>query len=425
MIKPSISTQDLRRRIYIKAKSDKSWRFWGLYVHICKMETLREAYRLAKENNGAPGIDGVSFDQIEENGREEFLRQIRAELIYRRYRPMRNRRREIPKEGGKVRVLGIPSIRDRVVQGALKLILEPIFEADFCDCSYGYRPNGSPHQAVKNAVLGLCKQHTKVIDVDLAGYFDNIRHHILLSKVARRVRDNDVMRLLKMILKVNGKRGVPQGGVISPLLANIYLTELDEAMEKMMKITRYGKLERLTFVRFADDMVVLVDGHPRQRGLLVRLQQRLMEELEKLEAEMNEEKTKVVDVSEGGSFEFLGFVFRLVYRTGKKPAVIITPKMKKRTELLRKIKRVLASNRHRTVEDVVKMINPIIRGWVNYFRVGNSARTFGYVKNHIEKKVRRFAMRARLRKGFGWKRWSRETIYGRWGLYNDYQIRYW
>lgn len=149
MRKASVSLQELRRRMYAKAKADKSWRFWGLYVHVCKMETLREAYRVARQNNGAPGMDGVTFEAIEEKGIEAFLQQIRDELVSGTYRPVRNRRKEIPKGGGKVRILGIPTIRDRVVQGAVKLILEPIFEADFQEGSYGYRPKRSAHQAVQ------------------------------------------------------------------------------------------------------------------------------------------------------------------------------------------------------------------------------------------------------------------------------------
>jgi len=212
MIKASINLQELRRKIYLKAKSEKTWKFWGLYVHVCKMETLREAYKLAKSNNGAPGIDGVTFEAIEEADLEAFLLQIRNELVSRTYRPMRNRRKEISKRDGKVRVLGIPSIRDRVVQGALKLIVEPIFEADFQEGSYGYRPKRTAHKAVNRVAEAIIRGKTQVIDVDLKAYFDNVGHDILLSKVAERVDDDDIMRLLKLILKANGKRGIPQGG---------------------------------------------------------------------------------------------------------------------------------------------------------------------------------------------------------------------
>src|SRR5947209_8197078 len=227
MMKTPIRLQDLRRRIYVKAKAETSWRFWGLFVHVCKVETLCEAYELAKKNDGAPGIDGVTFEAIEEGGVDGFIAQLRDELVTRRYRPMRNRRVEIPKDNGKVRVLGIPSIRDRVVQGALKLILEPIFEADFQPGSYGYRPNRTAHEALARVRKAINRGRTRVIDVDLRAYFDNVKHDILLAKVARRVSDPDVMRLLKLMLKATGRQGVPQGGVISPLLSNIYLTDVD------------------------------------------------------------------------------------------------------------------------------------------------------------------------------------------------------
>ena len=218
MIKPPIDLLDLRRRIYVKAKAEPSWRFWGLYVHVCKRETLTEAYALAKKNNGAPGIDGVTFEAIEAGGVDIFLEQIRDDLVQGTYRPLRNRKQAIPKDGGKVRVLSIPAIRDRVVQGALKLILEPIFEADFQDGSFGYRPKRTAHEAVHRVADAIVHYKTRVIDIDLRAYFDNVRHQPLLAKVAARVNDADVLRLLKMILKASGKTGVPQGGVISPLL---------------------------------------------------------------------------------------------------------------------------------------------------------------------------------------------------------------
>ena len=225
MTKTPIKVQDLRRRIYLKAKADKAWRFWGLYVHVCKKATLLEAYKVAKRNNGAPGIDGVTFAGVEQSGVEAFLQDIRDELVSETYRPMRNRRLEIPKGGGKFRTLGIPSIRDRVVQGALKLILEPVFEADFQPGSYGYRPKRTAHQAIGRVTAAVVQNKTTVIDVDLAAYFDTVRHDILLRKVAQRVDDPQVLKLLKSILKASGKRGVPQGGVISPLLSNVYLNE--------------------------------------------------------------------------------------------------------------------------------------------------------------------------------------------------------
>jgi len=254
MIKAPISLQDLRRSLYVKAKTEPTWRFWGLYVHICKMETLREAYQMAKKNDGAPGIDGVTFAAIEESGVEGFLTQIQDELVTHTYRPMRARKKEIPKDGGKkVRVLSIPAIRDRVVQGALKLILEPIFEADFQSGSYGYRPKRTAHQAVNRVAQAIVEEKTRIIDIDLCAYFDNVQHYLLLEKVARRVEDGAIMHLLKMILKATGEKGVPQGGVISPVLSNLYLNEVDQMLEKAIAATRYGKYTYVQYARFADD----------------------------------------------------------------------------------------------------------------------------------------------------------------------------
>src|SRR5882724_1283739 len=214
MTKTPSSLQDLSKSLYDKAKAEPTKRFWGLYVHVCKRETLQEAYEMAKENNGAPGIDGVTFEAIEDSGVESFLQQIRDELITNTYRAMPARKKEIPKDGGtKVRVLSIPSIRDRVVQGALKLILEPIFEADFQPGSYGYRPKRTTHEAVYRVAQAIDQRKTRIIDLDLRAYFDNVQHYLLLEKVARRVQDDEAMWLLKTILKATGKKGVPQGGV--------------------------------------------------------------------------------------------------------------------------------------------------------------------------------------------------------------------
>src|SRR6201989_1368973 len=191
MTKGSIDLQDRRRILYVKAKAETSWRVWGLYVHVCKMETLREAYSLAKQNDGAPGVDGVTFEAIETQGVDAFLKQIQDELNDRTYVPLPARKQEIPKDGGKVRVLSIPAIRDRVVQGALKLILEPIFEADFQPGSFGYRPKRTAHGAVDRVARAIVQHKTHVIDIDLRSYFDNVRHDRVLGKVAQRVDDAD------------------------------------------------------------------------------------------------------------------------------------------------------------------------------------------------------------------------------------------
>ncbi len=423
MIKASDNLQDLRRRIYVKAKAEPSWRFWGLYVHVCKMETLREAYRLAKKNKGAPGIDGVRFEAIEESGVEEFLEQIRDELTSRKYQPQRVRKQEIPKDGGKARVLSIPTIRDRVVQGALKLILEPIFEADFQEGSYGYRPKRTAHQAVHRVAQAIVENKTRVLDVDLKSYFDNVRHDILFAKVAARVQDREILHLLKLIVKASGKRGVPQGGVISPLIANLYLNEVDRMLERAKRVTRRGRYTYVEYARFADDLVILIDGYRRHAWLLRAVRQRLREEFAKLRVEINEEKSRIVDLSKGESFGFLGFEFRRVRSLRGRWRPHYVPKLKKRTALVRKLKQIFRRFQSQPIGRVIELINPILRGWVNYFAVGHSSRCFSFIRDWVEKKVRRHLMRARKLRGFGWKRWSRRWLYQELGLYDQYRVQ--
>ena len=424
MTKAPIDLQDLRRRLSDKAKAEPAWRFWGLYVHVCKTDTLREAYALAKKNNGAPGIDGVTFEAIEAGGVEAFLGQLRDELLARTYRPMRNRRKEIPKDGGrKVRVLGIPAIRDRVVQGALKLLLEPIFEADFQPGSFGYRPGRTAHEAVHRVAEAIVKHKTRVVDIDLRAYFDNVRHDLLLAKVARRVSDAEVLHLLKMMLKASGAKGVPQGGVISPLLSNLYLSEVDRMLERAKEATRNGRYTYIEYARYADDLVILVDAYPRHDWLLRAADKRLREELAKLHVEINEEKSRVVDLGKGESFGFLGFEFRRIRSLRGVWRPEYAPKLKKRTAVLQKLRDIFRRFQSQPVGRVVALINPILRGWVNYFAVGHSSRCFGFVRDWVEKKVRRHLMRARGRQGFGWDRWSRRWLYDRLGLFNDYRVR--
>src|ERR1700687_907752 len=426
MTKAPISLQDLRRSLYVKAKAEPSWRFWGLYVHVCKMETLREAYQMARSNDGAPGIDGVTFEAIEESGSGSFLVKIRDELVANTYRPMQARKKEIPKDGGKkVRVLSIPAIRDRVVQGALKLILEPIFEADFQAGSFGYRPKRTAHEAVARVARAIVEEKTRIIDLDLAAYFHNVQHSLLLEKVARRIQDDAVMHLLKMILKATGKKGVPQGGVISPLLSNLYLNEVDRMLEKAVNTTRRGKSTSVQYTRFADDMVILIDTERRSDWLVKAIDRRLREEFAKLRVEINEDKSRMVDLKKGESFTFLGFGFRRVLSLQRKWGAYFAPKLKKRTALFEKLREVFRQLVSWPVETVIARINPILRGWVNYFRVGHSSICFGVVKRWVEEKVRRHLMRARGRKGFGWTRWSSEWLYDRLGLFNNYQLVRW
>ena len=423
MIKASIDLQDLRRSLYVKAKAEPSWRFWGLYVHVCKRETLRAAYEVAKRNDGAPGTDGVTFEAIEARGTEAFLDQIRGELVARSYAPLPARRQEIPKDGGKVRVLSIPAIRDRVVQGALKLILEPIFEADFQPGSFGYRPMKTARDAIKRVADAIVHRKTRVLDFDLRSYFDNVRHDRLLGKMAKRVDDADIMRLVKVILKASGKKGVPQGGVISPLLSNLYLDEVDRMLERAKEVTRQGRFTYIEYARFADDLVILIDAHTRHDWLIGAVEKRLREEFGKLQVEINDEKSSIVDLSRGESFGFLGFDFRYLRGLSGKWRPHYTPKLKKRTALVRALKEVFRRHRSQPIDRVISLINPVIRGWVNYFAVGHSSECFSFIKDWVEKKVRRHMAQARKRRGFGWKRWDRRWLYDTLKLFDGYRVR--
>ncbi len=310
------------------------------------------------------------------------------------------------------------------MQGALKLILEPVFEADFQEGSYGYRPKRTAHQAVHRVATAVVQTKTMVIDVDLASYFDTVRHDILLGKVAIRVNDDQVLRLLKLILKAGGKRGVPQGGVISPLLSNLYLNEVDKMLERAQEATRQGRYHYIEYARFADDLVILIDSYRRWRWLEKAAYKRLLEELAKLDVELNRDKTRRVDLAKGESFSFLGFEIRQVKTRRGKWGVRYVPTMKARTRLLRRLKEVFRRYSSQPVERVLDLINPILRGWVNYFRAGMASRCFIHIKDWVEKKIRRHLMHQRGRRGFGWKRWSRRWLYERLGLFSQYRVHY-
>ena len=244
------------------------------------------------------------------------------------------------------------------MQGALTLLLEPIFEADFWDGSYGYRPNRIAHQAIRRVAQARVQNKTRVIDVDLAAFFDTMRHDRLLAKVARRIQDPAILRLVKLIVKASGPRGVPQGGVISPLLANLYLTEVDEMLEQLKETTRQGQYTYLEYARFADDLVVLVDGYRRHARLAQVAERKLREAWAQLDLQVNEEKSRIVDLSQGGSFGFLGFDFRRVRSRRGLWRPQYTPNMKRRTALLRKLKEVFRRGQSQPVGRMIAMINP-------------------------------------------------------------------
>ena len=236
--------------------------------------------------------------------------------------------------------------------------------------------------------------------------------------------DGDVMALLKKILKANGKKGVPQGGVISPLLSNVYLNEVDRMLERAKETTRKGRYTYVEYVRWADDLVILVDAYQRHDWLLAAVDKRLREEFERLQVEVNEDKSRIVNLAKGESFGFLGFEFRRVRSLRGVWRPQYTPQTKKRSALVRKLKEIFRRYRSQPVGWVVEIINPILRGWVNYFAIGHSSRCFGYVRDWVEKKIRRHMMRAKKRQGFGWTRWSRSWLYERLGLYGDYRVRW-
>jgi group II intron reverse transcriptase/maturase len=390
------------------------------------LETLKEAYRLAKINGGAPGLDGLTFEAVDAAGLDLFLSDIRETLLAGTYKPQRNRPVDIPKGDGKTRRLQIPCIRDRVVQGALKLILEAIFEADFCDNSYGYRPKRSPHRALAEVRRSILRRMTRVIDIDLSRYFDTIRHAVLLQKIARRIQDPQVMHLIKLILKAGGKIGVPQGGPFSPLAANVYLNEVDWHFNGIRQRTAQGPYEAVNYHRFADDIVVTVSGHHSKNGWAERALQRLEEQIKPLGLELNREKTKLVDLLQGGTFGYLGFDFRMKpNRAGNRHFVLLTPKKKARIKVKAEIRDKIRRGGAMPMKDLVKSINATLRGWVQYFRVGNSSRAFSEVRDYTEMKVRTLLTRRKRRRkrSIGWKRWSNEYVYGVLGLYWDWKIQ--
>jgi RNA-directed DNA polymerase len=233
------------------------------------------------------------------------------------------------------------------------------------------------------------------------------------------------MHLLKMILKATGKKGVPQGGVISPLLSNLYLNEVDRMLEKAVHTTRRGKSTNVQYARFADDMVILIDAERRSDWLVKAVDRRLREEFAKLRVAINEDKSRMVDLSKEESFTFLGFQYRRILSLRRKWRPHYAPTLKKRTALFEKLREIFRQQVSWPVENVIAKINPILRGWVNYFRVGHSSSCFSMVKQWVERKVRQHLMRARGRRGFGWQRWSSEWLYDRLGLFNDYQLRRW
>jgi RNA-directed DNA polymerase len=419
----------LQRKLYAKAKQEPAYRFYALYDKLYRADILSHAWRLVKANKGSPGVDGMSFEALESGeGIATFLRDLAQDLKDKTYRGQPVRRVMIPKADGRMRPLGIPTIRDRVAQMAMKLIIEPIFEADFCPNSYGFRPKRSAHDAVDDIANTLWAGYTHVIDADLSQYFDSIPHAKLLAVVAERIVDGGILRLITQWLKapvigedehgvkrtVGGgkanRKGTPQGGVISPLLANCYLHILDRLWQRQhLK----GKLNA-HLVRYADDFVVLCRQEVEEPLTVVR------QVLERLGLSLNEAKTQVVDATVA-SFEFLGFSIRMSRgrRTGK-PYPHVCPSAKTLKNI--KTKLTALTGRELTsiaLEKIVGTVNRSLRGWVNYFHYRNSTQVMEQVKTHAEQRVRKHLMKRHKVKdrGIGAGRFPSVELYRRYGLY--------
>lgn len=429
MLSTPDAVRTLQRKLYTKAKQDPAYRFYALYDKVWRADILMFAYRLARANKGSPGVDGVNFEAIEQKiGIDTFLLELAQDLKHKTYHPRPVRRVMIPKADGSMRPLGIPTIRDRVAQMAVKLIIEPIFEADFCPNSYGFRPKKSAHDAIDEIANALHQGYTNVIDADLSKYFDSIPHAKLLAVVAERVVDSAILHVIKLWLKApiigededgtrknvgggkaNGK-GTPQGGVISPLLSNCYLHLQDRIWDKH----QLRRKLQAHIVRYADDFVVLCRGKTDAPLAAVR------HVLNRLDLTLNENKTHIVDARQE-SFNFLGFEIgiRKSRRTGKRythicPAPKSLAKIKERITQL--------TGRERTpipLENIVGSMNATLRGWTNYFHYKNSSKVLDKVKTHAEERLRTHLMKRHKVKdrGTGLGRFPSQQLYTKYGLY--------
>jgi len=411
----------LQRKLYQKAKEEPNYRFYLLYDKMYREDFLAHAYALAKSNQGAPGVDGQSFWDIESRGLEEWLSGVREELCAKTYQPQAVRRVMIPKPGGGERPLGIPTIRDRVVQTAAKLLLEPIFEADFDPNAYGYRPKRSAREAIQKVHQLLCKGYTDVVDADLSKYFDSIPHSELVQCVARRIVDRDMLRLIKMWLKVpvqerdeNGKPrvsggkgstcGTPQGGVISPLLANLYMNRF----LKYWRITGRGEVFRAQVVTYADDFVILSCGCAAEaldwtRSVMTRIGLTL-----------NEAKTSVKQARRE-RFDFLGYSFgphRM--RTNGHEYLGASPSKKSISKLRQKVGDLLVRQNVAPWTEVRDRLNRVLRGWSNYFGYGTRLMAYRAVDRYVYHGVRSFLRRRHKVPSRGAHLYSDAVVFGTW-----------
>ena len=415
----------LQRKLYRKAKAEPAFRFYVLYDKICREDILRHAYGLARSNAGAPGVDGVSFAQIEERGLEAWLASLREELVLKTYRPDPVRRVMIPKpNGGGERALGIPTIRDRVVQTAAKLVLEPIFEADFEDNAYGYRPARGAVDAVKEVHRHICRGYTDVVDADLSRYFDSIPHDELLKSVARRIVDRQVLRLIKLWLKApieerddsdgtrrmsGGKsntRGTPQGGVASPLLANIYMNRF----LKHWRLTGRGEAFRAHVVSYADDFVILSRGRAAEALAWTKAV------MTRLGLTLNEAKTSLKNARQE-RFDFLGYSFGPHrYKANGKWYLSASPSKKSVQRFKTKVGDLLVPGNNDPWPEVCDTLNSSLSGWSNYFCYGTRRSAFRGVDRYVYERVRDFLARRHKVAGRGTRRFSYEIVYGELGL---------
>ena len=424
----SLTTPDkirtFQRKLYCKAKAEPAFRFYVLYDKICREDILHHAYRLARANAGAPGVDEVSFAQIEERGLEAWLAGLREELVSTTYRPDPVRRVMIPKPKGEgERALGIPTIRDRVIQTAAKLVLEPIFEADFEGSAYGYRPARGAVDAVKDVHRHLCRGYTDVVDADLSRYFDSIPHDDLLKSVARRVADGAVLRLIKLWLKApieerdgdgrrrivggkRNKRGTPQGGVASPLLANIYMNRF----LKHWRLTGRGEAFRAHVVSYADDFVIL------SRGCAAEALAWTKAVMTRLGLTLNEAKTSLRDARQE-RFTFLGYSFGPHWYKANGQWYLGTSPSKKSVQRLKTtVGNLLVPGNNAPWQEVRDTLNRSLRGWSNYFCYGTRRPAFRSVDRYTYERVRDFLARRHKVAGRGTRRFSCDAVYGELGL---------
>jgi len=419
------SIRRLQRKLYLKAKAEPAFRFYLLYDKICREDILRHAYALARANRGAPGVDGLTFTTIDAAGLEEWLAALRKDLVGKTYRPEPVRRVMIPKPGGGERPLGIPTIRDRVVQTAAKLVLEPIFEADLDPAAYGYRPRRSGADAIKEVHALLCRGYTDVVDADLSKYFDTIPHQDLMRSVARRIVDRHVLQLIKLWLKApveesddDGKRrltggksstcGTPQGGVVSPLLANLYMNRF----LKHWRASGRGEAYQARIVSYADDFVIL---SRRSAGEALVWTRQVMT---KLGLALNEAKTAVRDARRE-SFDFLGYSFGPHrYRKDGHWYLGASPSHKSVLRLKAKVSDLMVPGNMGTWPEVRDRLNRLLRGWATYFSHGTRMPAYRAVDNHVYDQVRHFLVRRHKVPTRGTNRFNREAVFGTLGVFH-------